>query len=91
MGLESRVSSIGARKSHKMLDEDQQAEVTTNRNKEPPGKNVRRSTRARTKSTRLIGYERFPYQIVDVDNDLIEEVMKMVESEPIDLDLAMND
>lgn len=74
-----------------MFEEDQQTKVLTNQNKEPLEQNVRRLTRTRTKSTRLARYERFPNQEVDADGDLIEEVLMMVESEPIDLDQAMND
>lgn len=74
-----------------MLEEDQQTEVITNRSEEPPEQNVRRFTRMRTESIRLIGYERFPYQTIDVDGDFIEEVMMMDESKQIDLDQAMND
>lgn len=44
-----------------------------------------RLTRAKTESTRLTGYERFPYQAVDADGDLIEETMMMTEAEPINL------
>ena len=52
--------------------------------------NKRRSTRTRTESTRLIGYERFPDQAIDADGDLIEEAMMMAEAEPIDLDEALS-
>lgn len=69
-----------------MFDEDQMTEVVIHQNQEPPEHNVKRATRARTESIRLVGYDRFPDQAVDVDGDLIEEVMIMVESEPVDLD-----
>lgn len=55
-----------------MLEEDQQAEVTTNQNEEPSEQNVRRLTRMRTDSTRLARYERFPDQAIDTDGDFIE-------------------
>ena len=74
-----------------VFEEEQQTEVPTNRNKEPPEQNVRRSTRTRTESIRLAGYERFPDQAVDTDGDLIEEAMMIAEAEPINLDQAMND
>lgn len=74
-----------------MLDENQHTKVTTNQNEEPPEQNVRGSIREITESTRLAGQKRFPYQVVDADGDLIEEVMMMVELEPTDLDQAMND
>lgn len=41
-----------------MLESDQQDKATTTQNEEPLKKNVRRSTRIRTESTRLVGYER---------------------------------
>lgn len=73
-----------------MHNEYQHTKVTTNRNEEPPKKNVRRSTRVKIEPTRLARYERFPNQAVDTNNDLIEEVIMMAESEPINLDEAMN-
>lgn len=72
-----------------MFEEDQQTEALTNRNEEPPEKNVRRSTRARSDSTRLTGFKRFSDQAVDADGDLIEESMMMDEAEPINLDQTM--
>lgn len=74
-----------------VLEEDQQNEDSASRNEEPTKKNVRRSTRMRTESIRLVIYERFVDQVIDADGDFIEEVMMMVESKPIDLDQAMND
>ena len=74
-----------------MFEEDQQTEALINRNEEPPEKNVRRSTRARSQSTRLTGFERFSDQAVDADGDLIEESMMIVEADPVNLDQAMND
>lgn len=62
-----------------MFEEDQQIEVKTNRNEEPPERDVIRMTRTRTESTRLNGYERFPDQASNVDGDLIEEAMMMDE------------
>lgn len=55
-----------------MFEENQQTEVPTNRNEEPPAQNVRRSTKARDESTWLAEYEIFPYQAVDAYGDLIE-------------------
>ena len=84
-----------------VFEEDQQNEASTSRseqdrastsrNEEQPEQNARRSSRTRTESTRLSGYERFPDQAVDADGDLIEEAMMMAEAEPIDLDQAMSD
>lgn len=46
-------------------------EVTTNQNEEPPEPNVWRSSRMRTESTRLDGYERSLDQAVNIDGDFI--------------------
>lgn len=62
-----------------VLEEYQQIESTNTQNEEPFEKNVRRSARTRTESTRLAGYERFPYQAIDADGDFIEEVTMVVE------------
>lgn len=37
-----------------MLEENQQTEITTNQNEKPHEQNVRRSTRMRNESTRLV-------------------------------------
>lgn len=74
-----------------VLEEDQQTNVQTNRNEKTLEQNVRRSTRARTESTRLAGYERFPDQAVNTNGDLIEKSMMMTEAKSISLYQAMND
>lgn len=73
-----------------MFEADQQNESTTTKNEKPLEQNIRRLTRTRTGLTRLARYKRLPYQIIDADGDLIEEVMMMAESDPINLDQAMN-
>lgn len=40
---------------------------------------------------RLAEHERFPNQAVDADGNLIEEVMMVTESEPINFNQAIND
>lgn len=72
------------------FEEDQQTEVPTNRNEEPPEQNVRRLTRTRTQSTRIVVYQIFLDHAVYEDGDLIEEAMMMAEAEPINLDQVMN-
>ena len=73
-----------------MFEEDEQNKASTSPNEEPPVQNERRSTRIRTESTRLIGYERFLDQAIDADGDLIEEAMMMAEAELIDLSEALS-
>ena len=51
---------------------NEQGDTLTGRNEEPIVQNERRSTRTRTELTRLIRYERFLDQAIDVDGDLIE-------------------
>ena len=74
-----------------VLEACPQNEATTIQIEEPLEQNVRRSTRTRTELTRLTGYERFLDQAIRANGDPIEEVMMMAESEPINLDQAMND
>lgn len=39
----------------------------------------------------LAGYERFPNQVVDANDDLIEESTMMAEAKPNNSDQSMND
>lgn len=72
-----------------VLEEDQKTEDRINQNEEPPDQNVQSSTRTRIESKRILGYERFSNQTIDADGEFIEEMVIMVESEPINLDQDM--
>ena len=99
MRLESKFNTR-IRHSYNCFKEDRQDEpstsrseqgnTSTSRNEEPPEQSERRSTRTRTESTRLAGYERYSDQAIDVDGDLIEKAMMMSKVEPINLDEAMS-
>lgn len=73
-----------------MLEGDQQNEEIFALGGESSKQNVRRSTRTKSKSIRLTSYESFKDQAIDAYGDLIEGMM-MADSEPINLDQAMND